>query len=101
MTSLEVKRQLFTRILKTNLAAYKQGLWKKIEFPDDLGKQDPDMANWVRISDISLRAAWLFADDFFDAVFHGFDNLHNGWSIERDLSEIKYIIERVWGNKKT
>jgi len=95
MTRPRAKYHLLAKILAQNLIAHKQERDEEIDFPVDLGYQDPDLADWTEISDPSLRAIWLFADDFFDAVSHGFETLTNGWSIERGLEEMESLIENL------
>lgn len=94
MNDIQIKRQIFAEVLAADLKTYTTGNIDDIGFPANLAERDPSLSDWKQISDESLQAAWLFVDEFFDAVLHDFDSLDNGWTLEKCFDETAYILEQ-------
>ena len=58
-----------------NLDRYFASTAESYTFVDDASRVYPSLYDHRNIEDRSLRAAWVFADSFFDAASEGFNDL--------------------------
>lgn len=57
------------------IGVYKRGEFRAIDFVGDVAEQDEELNDPRNVTEISLSAAWNYADSFCDAAKAGFDDL--------------------------
>lgn len=87
-------REPIGRDIEADLAKYAAGQRKHLCFVDEVSAIDPLLYDPKNTSDKSLRAAWGFADSFFDAAMEGFRDL-DGIPWQTAVILLEDVIERL------
>ena len=61
--------------IERNLARLQRGQIKEIDFVSDMANANHLLNDSSNIGDLDIRAAWNFADTYFDAAKHGFPDV--------------------------
>jgi len=82
----------FINVLEEAFALYKQSRINEIDFISRLSDRNAIFWDYCKIHNIMLNAAISFCDSFFDAVYHGLDDV-NGILIDEAEGLIIHIID--------